>query len=201
MGLRVHRALSWMGRAEALAGQDADTAFILYWIAFNAAYADAADFEPGTAGLTERGRMEGYFARLVRLDADKRIYDAIWSRYSGPVRVLLDNRFVFEPFWRHQNDPEGAPGWQERFEAARRTVGTALARHETTKVLTILFDRLYVLRNQLVHGGATWNSGVNRQQVRDGAAILGFLVPVFIDLMMDNPAEDWGHPFYPVVPG
>ena len=58
---------------------------------------------------------------------------------------------------------------------------------------------LYVLRNQLVHGGSTWNSGVNRAQVRDGAEILAFLVPVFVDLMMDNSQEDWGRPFYPVV--
>ena len=56
-----------------------------------------------------------------------------------------------------------------------------------------------MLRNQLVHGGATWNSGVNRAQVRDGAAILSVLMPVFVDLMMDNPNADWGRPFYPVV--
>ena len=62
-----------------------------------------------------------------------------------------------------------------------------------------MFDRLYVLRNQLVHGGATWNSRVNRDQVCDGAAILAFLMPVFVDVMMDNPGEDWGRPFYPVV--
>ena len=37
-------------------------------------------------------------------------------------------------------------------------------------------------------------------QVRDGAAILGFLMPIFADLMMDNPDKDWGKPFYPVVP-
>jgi hypothetical protein len=50
-------------------------------------------------------------------------------------------------------------------------------------VLSFVFDRLYVLRNQLVHGGSTWNSGINRTQVRDGTAILGFLMPVFADLM------------------
>ena len=55
-----------------------------------------------------------------------------------------------------------------------------------------------MLRNQLVHGGATWNSGVNRDQVRDGAHILAVLVPVFIDLMMDNPQAPWGAPYYPV---
>ena len=66
-------------------------------------------------------------------------------------------------------------------------------------MLTALFERLYVLRNQLMHGGATWNGGVNREQVRNGNAILEILVPRFIDLMMDHPDEAWGQPPYPVV--
>ncbi len=66
-------------------------------------------------------------------------------------------------------------------------------------MLSILFDRLYVLRNQLVHGGATWDSSANRDQVRDGAALLGCLLPVFINLMMDNPHREWAMPNYPVV--
>ena len=56
-----------------------------------------------------------------------------------------------------------------------------------------------MLRNQLVHGGATWNGAVNRDQVRDGAALLSWLLPTFIDIMMDNANRDWGKPFYPVV--
>ena len=28
---------------------------------------------------------------------------------------------------------------------------------------------------------------------------VAFLMPVFVDLMMENPHEDWGRPFYPVV--
>ena len=56
-----------------------------------------------------------------------------------------------------------------------------------------------VLRNQLIHGGATWNSSVNRSQVKDGAALLGVLLPIFIDILMDNPGNDWGRPYYPVV--
>jgi len=38
-----------------------------------------------------------------------------------------------------------------------------------------------------------------RVQVGDSAAILGFLMPVFVDIMMNNPDGDWGQPFYPVV--
>jgi hypothetical protein len=56
-----------------------------------------------------------------------------------------------------------------------------------------------VLRNQLIHGGATWNSSVNRDQVRDGAAVMGCLLPVFIDIMMDHPDRGWDMPHYPVI--
>lgn len=59
--------------------------------------------------------------------------------------------------------------------------------------------RRYVLRNQLVNGGATWNSEVNRTQVRDCGALLGSLLPLFIDLMMDNADHEWPMPHYPVV--
>jgi hypothetical protein len=150
LGLRVHRALSSLQRAE-MAGDDHDAAFIFYWIAFNAAYADE-----------------------------------------------LRNKFVFQPFWRYQNAP-GHQGWEAAFERSKRRVGHALTQKDTQTILSIVFDRLYVLRNQLVHGGATWNSRVNREQVRDGSRILAVLVPEFIDLMMDNPDEAWGAPYYPVV--
>ena len=60
-------------------------------------------------------------------------------------------------------------------------------------------SRLYTLRNQLVHGGATWDSEVNREQLRDCTAFLSKLVPVVIELMMDNPDTLWGDPVFPVV--
>ena len=74
-----------------------------------------------------------------------------------------------------------------------------MAKRDTARILSVVFDRLYVLRNQIIHGGATWNSAVNRSQVTDGAAVLGSLIPLFIDIMMDNPDRDWGRPFYPVI--
>lgn len=197
MGLRVHRAISWIGRAEACV-EDNDARFIFLWIAFNAAYADEREFQAIAPG--ERTAFADFFGRLVALDSDRRIYMAIWQRFSGPVRLLLENRYVFNPFWQHHNGIDGFEDWEERFTASSRAFVRAFQSGDTAKVLSFVFDRLYVLRNQLVHGGATWNSRINRAQVRDGAAILGFLMPAFIDLMMDNPGKDWGKPFYPVVP-
>ena len=34
-------------------------------------------------------------------------------------------------------------------------------------VLSVVLSRIYTLRNQLMHGGATWSSSVNRDQIRD----------------------------------
>ena len=75
----------------------------------------------------------------------------------------------------------------------------AVLGQDTSTVLSIVFDRLYVLRNQLVHGGATWNSQVNRQQLRDGVAILGALLPLILAVMLEHPHHDFGEVLYPVL--
>ena len=196
MGLRIHRSISWIGRAEA-AGDDCDAQFLFLWIAFNAAYADEREFQGIVLG--ERIAFADYFTKLVKLDRDKSIYDAIWQRFSGPIRMLMQNRYVFNPFWQYHNGIEGFADWEDRFTSSRRGFRQAVEAGNTSRVLSFVFDRLYVLRNQIVHGGSTWNSSVNRAQVKDGAAILEFLMPVFVNIMMDNPQEDWGRPFYPVV--
>ena len=195
MGLRVHRSISWIGRAEAAA--DDDARFIFQWIAFNAAYADEQEFQGPALG--ERAAFADFFEKMVRLDAERRIYNEIWEGFAGPIRVLMQNRYVFNPFWQHHNGIEGYEDWEERFKASASAFARSFAAQDTARTLSFVFDRLYVLRNQLVHGGATWNSAVNRDQVRDGDSILGFLMPAFVDVMMDNPHEDWGRPFYPVV--
>ena len=191
---RLRRALSWIGRAEK-EPDDPDAAFIFYWIAFNAAYAKDKPHDPDTS---ERDLFDDYFRGLLGLDSDHIIYNAIWERFSGPIRVLLDNQFVYQPFW---NDlaGKGDGRWKDRFATSKGTVHRALANHDTLSILNILFSRLYTLRIQLMHGGATWDGSVNRAQVRDGTAILAFLVPVFARLMMEHPEVDWGPLDYPVV--
>jgi hypothetical protein len=194
LGLRTHRAISWLGRAEE-EGDDLDVRFILLWVGFNSAY--AGDLSADVNG--ERGAFRGFFEALVALDTTHRIYNAVWERFPHEIRLLLDNKYVFSPFWAHHNGTLGYEDWETRLAQSRRVVASAMAARDTVRILSVVFDRLYVLRNQLVHGGATWNSSVNRNQVRDGAAVLGWLLPIFIDLMMDHPTRDWGRPFYPVV--
>lgn len=192
--LRIHRAISWVGRAEK-DGDDLDAAFLFYWISFNAAYADERDAQ------SERDMFNWLFTQLTELDPENRLYSAVWNRFTGPIRLFLENQYVFSPFWSHHNGHPGFEDWQDRFDRARSAFHRALGEQRTVDILSMLFDRLYVLRNQLIHGGATWNSSVNRDQLRDGVAILSVLMPVMIDIMMDNANEEWGKPFYPVIEG
>lgn len=194
LSLRVHRSLSWLDRAEKSA-DDLDAQFISLWIGFNAAY--AADIDRSSPG--ERGRFGSFFEQLVSLDANSSIYDAVWSRYTREVKLFANNRYVFSPFWSYQNGDKSYRDWEKRLLTSKVFFERAIQKKATADILSVLFDRLYVLRNQLIHGGATWNGSVNRDQLRDGATILLTLLPIFIDLMMDNANENWGAPYYPVV--
>jgi hypothetical protein len=196
----MHRALSWMQRAEAAGGDD-DMAFVCLWIAFNAAYAQ--DAAGGMDNASERQTFRDFVGQVCRLDTDKALSALAWQVFPGPIRVLLDNRYVFQPFWDALNNPNSDGSipqyWREAFDDARQRVQRALAQQDTDRVLYEVFVRLYTLRNQLMHGGATWNSSVNRAQLRDGRVLLARVLPVMLGVMMDHPARFEGRPFYPVV--
>lgn len=195
LGLRVHRAISWLTRASHEA-DDPDAAFVFLWIAFNSAYSQ----DIGIAyHVSEKGRFKSFLSTLLAFDQSDRIYDIVWTRFPHEIRLILENQYVFGAFWNHQNGIEGHEDWSERLESSVRKAKMALAEKDTERVLNELFDRLYVLRNQMIHGGATWAGQVNRAQVNDGVAILGSLIPVFVDLMMDHPEHPWKDAIYPVV--
>jgi hypothetical protein len=107
---------------------------------------------------------------------------------------------VFHDFWEAQHGRLSEEEWTARFRKAKTTAGRALAARRTGVVLGIVLSRIYTLRNQLVHGGATWNGNLNRDQVRDCTRFMGRFVPIVIDVLMDAPAEDWGTVGFPVVP-
>lgn len=136
LSLRVHRALSWLDRAEQEREKgDRDAEFLFLWISFNAAYA---------------------------------------SEYTHDQRLQQ----------------------RDAFASAKRAGHQALAEGNVVTSLSIIMDRLYTLRNQLVHGGATWNGSLNREQLRDACGILGSLLPIVISLMMQHGTEVWGDAAY-----
>jgi hypothetical protein len=198
LALRVHRALSWLHRAEQLErSDDQDGRFIFLWIAFNAAYATEID---DRYRLSEQGTFRAFLQKLVDLDAGRgRIEELVWREFPGSIRLLLDNPYVFQDFWGFHNGSLPEEEWQRRFAEAKRAAHRALGDRDTATVLGVVLSRIYTLRNQLMHGGATWNSSVNRDQIRDCTSLMGKLVPLVIEIMLDHPEALWGDACYPVV--
>jgi len=189
---RLHRALSWLQAAQAQQDDD-DLRFISGWIAFSACCSVDAGGQP----LEDQQAVQRFVQQLVNFDQYKKIYHCLWRQYSGPVKALLKNPYVFAPFWVSQR--AGHDDWRIAFDESSVAALNCLSRKKVPELLTLVLDRLFVLHNQVVRGGATYKSRVNREQVRDGADLLLTLVPVFIDIMLDAQDQDWGELAYPVV--
>jgi hypothetical protein len=227
--LRVHRALSWLQRADVLLADSAlelntvsnrnamkdkkrlpqnarqalekestdwDFGFVSLWIAFNAIYARDLSVQV----IQDSTGFRQFLNIICQLDKDKQIYNLVWRVFSSDIRALVNNRYVFQPFWNFHNGLISEHEFNQSFQSARERTNRALMDQDTDKLLEIVFSCLYTLRNQIVHGGATWNSSANRQQVQAACTFLGKILPVFLEIMMANPhRSDWGKPFYPFV--
>lgn len=215
--LRVYRAARWIEQAEKTDSDDA--AFIFYWIAFNAAYAEGMSSR--SPRQPEQERFGWYFRTIVDLDKDRTIQSAIKQRFPHEIMDIMKNKYLSKKFW--DSEVYGVEdNWQRGLEMDRKSVAEALAaitmkrgkkgsrrtpEESTVTILSEMFTRLYVLRNQLIHGGATPGGKLNRKQVEDGKAIMAYLLPQFISLMWTNidliaakADERWGRPPYPPVP-
>lgn len=191
--IRLHRAISWVKCAEEH-NENPDIKFITLWIAFNACYADD---EANLDAFTEKEHFRDFIKKLVDHDSEELFFNILWDKFSGPIRTLIENQYAYKYFWVTQREKN--VDWERSFNSAIRKVGEHLANQEVDKLLEVVLDRLYTVRNQLLHGGATYNSKVNRAQVKDAGNILAFLLPVIIKTMIEHIDDDWGLIKYPVV--
>lgn len=185
---RLHRANSWW-RAAQQQGNDPDLCFISAWISLTACSV--------TGESATESDLLPLLRRLVELDRDERIYDLLWHTYSATVRALIKNPYVYAPFWEAQRGIRD--DWRQAFERSSVDALNCLSRRNVAELLAITLERLSVLRAQVIGGGATYGSSVNREQVTTGGALLMSLLPVVLDIMLNHPHEEWGVLAYPVV--
>lgn len=202
---RLHRSLSWLkAAAEQMEGENLDQAFINLWISFSACFYIDGD-----------APVESFIEKIVALDKQQKIYECLWHQYSGSVKALIKNPYVFDGFWQAQrNQLQGShslavtdslkqtmdePFWMANFEQSSVEALNYLSRKKVAPLFSIVLDRLYVLRNQVLQGGATYQSRVNREQVSDGVNLLASIMPVIISIMLAGADQDWGEIAYPVI--
>ncbi|CAB1217794.1 HEPN domain-containing protein [Acinetobacter bouvetii] len=191
--LRLHRGLSWLKKSGDL-DDDLDLKFMSLWISFNAIYAQDVVLNQDKQALRQ------FLYLICQKDQDNKIYHILWDKFSQPIRLLLENPYVYQGFWDYQNQKISQHSWKEDFEQEKKKVHKALQEKASVDILFVVFNRLYTLRNQMIHGGATYNSSVNRRQLQDACNILAALLPTFMFVLLENAQSlDLGKPFYPVV--
>lgn len=95
---------------------------------------------------------------MCALDKDKTLSELVRQVFPCPIRLLLDNQYVFQAFGDEQSNTRSdgsIPGhWREAFDDARQHVHRALSQQDTERVLYEVFVRPYTLRNRV---GARWH--------------------------------------------
>jgi hypothetical protein len=186
--IRIWRGLSWLERAEGAA--DIEGQFISLWIAFNAVYGSIQD---DGMNAPDHANWQEFLAGIVQADTHDRLGQIMWADQRSVLK-LVDNRYLFRPFRQRHADAD------DKLARSRRQVMAHLQGRCVVGVFQELFERLYVLRQQLFHGAATWGSKLNRPCLKAGAALLGRIIPAVIEIMVAaGPQRDWGQVCFPPV--
>lgn len=189
---RIERCESWIEKAKQNKG-DKDVSFIFWWIAFSSLY----DFEAEDFSKKKQYKVQKiFFEKIVELDTEDRIYETVVLRFDGFIKSLIGNKYVFNPFWKHRNNHPNHEDWDKSFANSKRIFRLASRDKDVPVILEHVFNRLYTLRNQIFHGGATHGSRRNRDSIEGGWDVMSHLVPVFYNIIKAHPELDLGKPFF-----
>ena len=195
---RLSRAHSWIEAAGKLSLEQKHAAFVFLFIAFNALYGQRR-YE-GTEYDARKDRQE--FLKRIRImqDYDNRFGQGIVLNALNVCRkpgvALIRDTFLRDTYWSKK---EAAKELQREFVRLASTAEAKLERGRHEEFLKLVLKRLTVLRNQVMHGCATYgpaSKGIT--SLEDGLALLKELVPAFHTLMVKYGSHvDWPAIPYP----
>ena len=194
--IRIHRACTALKRAELVEQEGSpvglDAALILRWISLNALYGTWDD-EVGMP-VKDRVALGGFTSEICRVDEGGRILAAL-REVTQNAKALLENSFVIARFWRNPEWDQVRPQRGRAKDFRDDVMGGRSAR-----ALHALLMAVYFLRCQIVHGGATLGSQINRSTVEPAASILSMLTSQMLAVVTEHGLEmRWGEICYPPV--
>ena len=199
--LRLRRAFSWWEASEKT--DSLDEKFIFLWIMFNAIYSIDNKEEINSKSSKffsikskEMRQFEDFLDKVKKLDTNCILSSMLLKNFTNMMRVFIHNKWVFNHYWEFKNDKISEKEWKREFFKQNKKAATALVEGRTSLFMGILFSRLYVLRNQIMHGAATYEGSFNRDQVRDGSHILSELIPIIVYIILENKDVNWGNPYF-----
>lgn len=194
---RLRRADSWINRAKRSKEQNPDEQeqdyhgpFIFYWIAFNALYGRHDEIR----GKKESNDINWFLSRICDLDQEDGSLARILSDIKRKTDRLIKDQFLSRTYWEEGLSPNFKRDQDKDFKEAQE----AYDRGKFDGYLTILFERLRVLRNQIFHGCSTDGDSLNKNSLRPAVEILEKLVPEFKTIFKAHgPRDDWRKVPYP----
>ena len=188
--IRFHRACSWMQRAEQATKDDFDLALLSNWIAFNSLYGqwDHEAKEP----LADCDCWRRFLERMLDLDKGNHVIDVLVEN-NPLVMSIFEDEFLSRYFWQEPTGKRASQSKKTMYDAR-----TWFIQGNWLLILDRLFERLYLLRCQLVHGASTFNSSMNRTAIRHCFQAMDHLLRAFLQVWISFGAdEDWGVMCYP----
>ena len=196
---RMRRARSWLAQSKNV--ESDEEKFICLWIAFNAAYGGEPSGADGD-GSNETGKINTFLRKVIWHDQrnEKKISNLLLQGpYYNQIQELLDNRYAFKTFWQYVRGESQGANWNEHFISKNDSFWENFKEDKVFEVFREVFWRLYQLRNQVFHGGVTFQEGWGRTQLAQGRLIMEDIVPAILDVMEENTGSDWGKVAYPRV--
>lgn len=206
--IRMQRSLSWMQRF-AEEEVDEDIGFILHWIAFESLYGqdDNSQFTTRDNKPTVLQEIVKFFDELEKSERDRSKLVNAAIEMLDDINSTFANPYISNEAWAvyYKGSTKAGSKHNPFAKAADKfkpyTQSKLKDPHQFNKVIKDLFQRLYLVRNQLFHGNASYKQDKSPQVV-SAFHILRKLMPLIVEIMLrsleDNlGSERWGKVPYP----
>ena len=196
---RIERMENWIMHANL--SDNNHNRFLFYWIAYEAAYKEDQSEKIYEYEHELRCR---FHKRIIECKyASKKLQEALRT-VKREATKLLKLRQASRYFWYKEEGWESSQVWEKKFgqKFANDCHNLGKAAHdgrELVPVLNALFENLYIVRHQIVHGGSSGKDSRGLNQVIWGSKILESVVPRFYTCIEENKSRDWGKPPFPRV--
>lgn len=180
--VRIYRALSW-GQASMFENR-LDDKLIKLWISFNSLYG---------SGFVDKKEVRAFLETLISVD-NKKIFKNKLMIMSNEIKNFISIPVLYDAYWNDEKI-----GRDERELKAQQIIERNKSKYllflangnNANEILENIFYLIYLLRNQIFHGSAAYDSEENRNTKQRCIEMLQAFIPDIIEIMIDNYDYNW----------
>lgn len=180
--LRIYRAISW-GQA-AFDENGLDERFMKLWIAFNALYG---------SGFTDKKEVSFFLESIITVDKEKVLKNSLME-LSQTIKNFIEIPELYEEYWKDENLDRKSREEKASILIERNKIEYKefiQSGEKANEILENIFYLIYILRNQIFHGSASYDSLENEDTKRKCVDMMERFLPDITEIMINNPNHNW----------